>query len=131
MTYERFCKVVLGLQKEDRVIKQAYDIGVDMINFVDPYHTIITELITEIYGEEGEGWFSWFCHESEFGQRDWSKGDSYRQNEDGTSTLIHKDGEVRFGAHDKDGNPICYSIESLWEYLEENFKKSRSEENND
>jgi hypothetical protein len=23
-----------------------------------------------------------------------------------------------YGAHDKDGNPICYSIESLWEFLE-------------
>lgn len=123
MKYDRFLKVVLGLQKEDRVIKQAYDIGVDMINFVDPYHKIINELITEVYGEEGYDWFSWFCYESEFGQKDWSKGDSYKQNPDGTSTLIHKDGEVRFGAYDDKGNPICYSVRSLWEYLEENYNK--------
>ena len=123
MKYDRFLKVVLGLQKEDRVIKQAYDIGVDMINFVDPYHKIINELITEVYGEEGYDWFSWFCFESEFGQKDWSKGDSYKQNPDGTSTLIHKDGEVRFGAYDDKGNPICYSVRSLWEYLEENYNK--------
>ena len=123
MKYDRFCRIVLGLQKEDRVIKQAYDIGVDMINFVDPYHKIINELITEVYGEEGYDWFSWFCFESEFGQKDWSKGDSYKQNPDGTSTLIHKDGEVRFGAYDDKGNPICYSVRSLWEYLEENYNK--------
>lgn len=118
MTYERFCKIVLGLQKEDRTIKNLYDNGVDLINFVDTYHSIINELIKEVYGEEGYEWFSWFCYESEFGQRDWSKGDTYRMKEDGTSELVHKDGEVRYGAYDKDGEPICYSIESLYEYLE-------------
>jgi hypothetical protein len=122
MTYERFCKIVLGLQKEDRTIKNLYDNGVDLIEFVDTYHSIINELIKEVYGEEGYDWFSWFCYESEFGQKDWSKGDTYRMKEDGTSELVHKDGEVRFGAYDKDGEPICYSIESLYHYLE-NLKK--------
>jgi hypothetical protein len=98
MKYDRFLKVVLGLQKEDRVIKQAYDIGVDMINFVDPYHKIINELITEVYGEEGYNWFSWFCWENDFGQ--------------GGLT-----------ANDEKDNPICYSVESLWECLEENYNK--------
>jgi hypothetical protein len=36
--------------------------------------------------------------------------------------IEHKKGEVRFGACDKEGNPICYSFESLYEYLEENHK---------
>ena len=33
---------------------------------------------------------------------------------------IHEKDELRFGAYDEKGNPICYSYESLWEYLEEN-----------
>ena len=53
MTYERFLKVILSLQKEDRTINALYTNGVDLINFVDPYHEIISELIKEIYGEEG------------------------------------------------------------------------------
>ena len=117
MTYERFCKIILRLQKEDRTIKNLYDNGVDLINFVHTYHSIINELIKEVYGEEGYEWFSWFCYESEFGQRDWSKGDTYKMKEDGTSELVHKNGEVRFGAYEN-GEPICYSIESLYEYLE-------------
>ncbi len=69
MTYERFLKVILSLQKEDRTIKALYDNGVDLINFVDPYHEIINELIKEVYGEEGYYWFSWYCWENEFGQK--------------------------------------------------------------
>ena len=122
MTYDRFLKVALGLQKIERVTQTLYDNGMDIINFVDPYHTIINELIKEIYGEEGYDWFSWFCYENEFGQKDWSTAPSYKIKEDGTEELVHKEGEVRFGAYDEEGNPICYSFESLYEYLESNYK---------
>ena len=97
MTYERFLKVILSLQKEDRTINALYDNGVDLINFVDPYHEIISELIKEVYGEEGYDWFSWYCWENEFGQ----KG---------------------LEAWDSDKNPICYSHKSLWKYLEKKYK---------
>lgn len=119
MTYERFLKVLLSLQKEDRTIKTLYDNGVDLINFVDPYHKIINELIKEIYGEDGYEWFSWYCYENEFGQKNWSSVPTYKKKEDGTSELVfEKEG---FGACDEEGNPICYSHESLWEYLEKNY----------
>lgn len=81
------------LQKEHGVIKEAYELGVDMINFVDPYHEIISELIREIYGEGGYDWWSWYCFENDFGNRG-------------------------LEAHDSDGQPICYDTKSLWEYLE-------------
>jgi hypothetical protein len=93
MTYERFLKITLQLQKEDRVLDTIYQSGVDLINFVDPYHDIIGELIKEIYGDIGYDRWSWFCYENEFGQ--------------GGLT-----------SYDKDGNIICHSLESLWEYLE-------------
>ena len=108
MKYERFLKIILSLQKQDKTIKTLYDNGVDLIDFVDPYHVIITELIKELYGEEGYDWFSWYCYESEFGQKDWSEN-----------------GEVKHGACDAKGNPICYSHESLWEYLEKEYKNKQ------
>lgn len=101
MTYERFLKVLLSLQKEDRVIKEAYKLGVDLINFIDPYHEIINELIKEIYGEGGYDWFSWYCWENDFGQ-----------------------GGLE--AWDSDRNLICQSHESLWEYLESKKKENES-----
>lgn len=98
MTYENFLKVTLTLQKEDRVIKEISSNGVDLINFLDPYHKVISTLIKEVYGEEGYKWWSWFCYENDFGQ-----------------------GNLE--AWDENKNPICYGFESLWEYLEKLNKK--------
>ena len=95
MEYSRFLKVTLALQKENRVVNSLYNNGLDIINFLDPYHMIISELIKEIYGDEGHDWWFWFCYENDFGQ-----------------------GGLE--AKDKNGNLICYSHESLWEFLEKN-----------
>jgi hypothetical protein len=97
MTYKRFLKVVLRLQKQKRVVAGLYELNVDLINFTDDYHAIITELIKEIYGNKGYDWFSWYCDENDFGQ----------------GTLQ---------AWDKDKKPIAYSLESLWELLEMDYK---------
>lgn len=103
MTYERFLKITLGLQKQDRVASSAYDLKVDLLDFVDPYHAIITELIKEVYGEEGCEWWAWFCYENDFGTRG-------------------------LEACDENKKPICYSHESLWEYLEANHGKKNTTE---
>jgi hypothetical protein len=93
MTYERFLKITLQLQKVDRVLDAICESGIDLYLFVDPYHDTISELIKEIYGDTGYDWWSWFCYENDFGQGG-------------------------LPAYDKDGNLICHSLESLWEYLE-------------
>lgn len=93
MTYENFLKVILQLQKQDRIIDNLYKNKVDLVEFVDPYHGIVQTLMKEIYGEEGVDWFNWYCYENNFG----TKG---------------------LEAWDADKNPICYSHETLWEYLE-------------
>lgn len=93
MTYERFLKVTKSLKKQDETVSTLYKKKVDLLDFVDPYHSVITELIKEVYGEEGYDWWSWFCYESDYG----SKG---------------------IGAWDENGNPICYDYKSTWEYLE-------------
>jgi hypothetical protein len=100
MKYESFLKLTLGLQKQERVVNELYKKKIDIIDFVDPYHGFITLLLTEIYGEEGYDWFSWFCYENEFGQ----KG---------------------LEAWDENKNRICYSHESLWQYLETNYRQPK------
>ena len=96
MTYENFLKVILQQQKCDRIITEAYKLKIDLIEFGDPYHDIINTLIKEIYGKKGYDWYSWFCCEAEYGQKN------------------------KHAAWDDDGTPICYSFETLWEYLEKN-----------
>jgi hypothetical protein len=102
MEYGEFLKVILGLQQESRVVSDLYDRKVDLIEFVDSYHTIISTLLKSIYGEKGLDWLQWFCYENDFGQK----------------PCTGEDGEPTHCATDENGNPICYSFESLWEFLE-------------
>jgi hypothetical protein len=113
MTYERFLKINLTLQKQERLLSKLYKQKVDLLDLVDPYQEVIGELIKEVYGEEGWDWWSWFCYEADYGQKDFSK---YPVFEGGK--VVKEAGEPRWGAHDEKGNPICYSWESLYEYLE-------------
>ena len=122
MTYANFLKVILHQQKLDIQVDKAYELKIDLIDFVDGYHQIISTLIKEIYGEDGYEWYSWFCYESDYGTRDWSTKPSYRTDKDDQVILEYEAGELRYGATDGNGNPICYSFESLWEYLEQNCK---------
>lgn len=93
MTYENFLKVTLSLQKESLVTKELYKLNVNLIEFVDPYHQIISILIEEVYGKQALEMFDWFCWENDFGQ----KG---------------------LKAFNDCGEMICFSHESLWAYLE-------------
>ena len=102
MEYGEFLKVILGLQQESRVVSDLYDRKVDLIEFVDSYHTIISILLKSIYGEKGLDWFQWFCYENDFGQK----------------PCTGEDREPTHCATDENGEPICYSFESLWEFLE-------------
>ena len=94
MTYETFLKITLELQKQERIVDDLYKSKIDLLEFIDPYHGLIHLLIKEIYGEEGVDWFSWFCYENDYGQG-------------------------KLEAWDENKNRICYSHESLWEFLEE------------
>lgn len=121
MEYSTFSQIVLRLKAHDEKIQKLYKMGVDLIDFNDELQIIINLLIVEVYGQDGADWFSWFCYESEYGEKDWSKHDSYKMV-DGVMTKINEAGEKRYGATDENGNPICHSIQSTWEYLEENYR---------
>ena len=97
MKLEEFTQVIDTLQKESDTIGDPYQKKVDLIEFVDPYHGVISILLKEIYGEEGHDWFSWFCYENDFGK-----------------------GSLE--AWDENGDPFCQDAKSLWEYLEEKRK---------
>lgn len=128
MEYSTFAEIILRLKNQQSISDAAYKLKIDLIDFNDDLNRIIDILIKEIYGEDGYDWFSWFCYESDFGEKDWSLLPCYKMV-DGKMVKIHDVGEIRAGASDEHGNPICYSIESTWQYLEENHtmeKKTKS-----
>lgn len=121
MKYENFLKVIMTQRKLEQQVHKAYVLKIDLMDFVDEYHIITKTLLTEIYGEEGYDWYSWFCWESDYGEKDWSKT-ALRLNEDGSFTKKEPTEEIEYGATDENGNPICYSFQSLWEYLESTYR---------
>ena len=89
---EVFEKIVLGLKEQSESIDKAYKAGIDLIDFTDPYESVISMLIGSIYGQEGKDTFDWWRCEKNFGERT-----------DLTMT-------------DKDGNELCRTIEELHQY---------------
>jgi hypothetical protein len=126
MEFERFEKIILSLKKHHEDISDANRIKIDLIDFCDPLHVIISELIKAIYGDEGYDWFSWFCYENDYGEKDWSLGNRpiHFQKTDGT--WGEKYPADRYGAHGENGEPICDTIKSTWEYLETNYNKLKN-----
>ncbi len=115
MTYENFLKLTLGLQRESLRLEKLHELEVDLVNFVDPYQEIINNLLYEIWTPEGVDWLNWFMWESDFGTKDFSKTPSYKKID---GELVKVEGD-RWGAHDENGKPICYSHESTWEFLKQ------------
>jgi hypothetical protein len=98
MRKETFIKLTSFLDYQDKRIDQLYDLGIDLIDFADPYHQAIGILLKEVYGEEGHDWWNWFFYEN-------------------------SGGKGNLEAFDKEGNKICYDLNSLYEYLEKNCRK--------
>lgn len=127
MTYETFSKILESYRKYDTNTLKYYSLGIDLgkgeYEILTQVETIFQESIKSHYGEQGWDWVSWFVYESDWGEKDWSKSPTYKKNQDGSYEQIKKsEEEEKYGAFDENGNPICYSYESLWEYLE-NIKK--------
>ena len=120
MKYESFLKVIMTQRKMEQQVHKAYELKIDLLDFVDEYSVITNTLLTEIYGEEGYDMYSWFCWENDYGEKDWSKSPILVRQSDGNYSTVEYDHTVH-GARDENGNPICYSIQSLWEYLESNY----------
>jgi hypothetical protein len=112
----------MGFKKISEDCSELHDIGLDVMDgkykITATAEKIISGVFIGEYGEEGWEWVSWFIFESDYGTKDWSSASCY----DSEGNMLYKKGEVRYGATDEKGNPICYSYESTWEYLEENHR---------
>lgn len=98
MTYETFEKLIKQLEIFRERSSKLYDLGVNLLDFEEPYHELCTLLLIDIFGELGYDWISWYLFE--------------RQSHSG---------EV-LQAWDENDKEICYDIPSLWEEVK-NYKK--------
>jgi hypothetical protein len=94
MKFEIFELIVFLLKKHSDKTSILYSQGIDLTEFDSELDTVISHLIGSIYGIEGKDWFEWWCYDKEWGER--------------------KD----ITACDENKNPICESLEDLWNYIE-------------
>jgi hypothetical protein len=112
MTYKNFLTILLGYKKILEDISKLYDIGFDFyegkFRLIETVEKIVDASFESFYNEKGIDWINWFIYENEFGEKDWNK--------------YNKTDELIYGAKDENGEPICYSFESLYNYIEKYHK---------
>lgn len=109
MTLEQFTEFLETFKKIQSSCHFLYEeVGIDLFESKHELlawsSKMVDITIEALYGKEGLEWVDWFIYESGYGE--------------GSPITGRK-----MEAHDKDGTPICFSIESLYEYLESNHKK--------
>jgi hypothetical protein len=124
MTYSTFINLMLTYKKISDSLSELYNIGFDLYEgkykIADDLSKMFKASFESHYTTDGIEWIEWFIYENEWGQKDWSK---YMSANLKTGELIERNYEnpsIGYGARDENGNPICYSYESLWEYIENN-----------
>ena len=97
MKYKNFKNVIESLEKVTDRSHKLYQLGVNLIDYDDMYHNIITNLLNSIFDKDGKDWIDWYLYER-----------------------IGFTDKVNL-ATDKDGNEICYDIPSLWKVVKNNL----------
>jgi hypothetical protein len=124
MKLEHFEDILKEYRQGHKMISELYDIGFNLLDgkypLDEPLYNIFMMSLETHYTNDGIEWVSWFIFENEWGETDRSKLPVYRKNESGVMELdLNYNGHA---ANDENGNPICYDIKSLWEYIEEHHK---------
>lgn len=112
MEYKNFLTLMMNFKKILENTSELHDIGFDLYEgkykLVENIEQIFITSISCFYNEKGIDWINWYIYENDFGNKDWNK---YNETD-----------KIEYGATDENGNPICYSFESLYNYIEENHK---------
>ena len=124
MKLEHFEKIINEYRKGNDMVSELHSIGFDLLEgkykLSDSlYHLFISSLESH-YTDDGINWVTWFIYENDWGEKEWNKVPLYKRNSDGVSELVMD--EDRHAATDENGDPICYDIKSLWEYIEKEHK---------
>ena len=104
MTFESFKQIFDSMVKSSAKIDKTYDIGIDLLEFVEDYNNAIHFLWSQVLTTDGLDWVNWFMYEKNYIQ-------------DGI-------GNPKMQAYSKTDNgeevEICKDLEGLYEYLIEN-----------
>ena len=94
MNLKTFTTLIEGIQAQSNKTHELYKHGVDLLSFNDDYYRdVVNPLMLEAFGKDGADWIDWYIYE--------------------------KDGKEDMKAWDREGNEICYDVESLYKVITE------------
>jgi hypothetical protein len=121
MEYGEFLSILLPYKKFQEETSELNSIGFDFFEgkyqLSDSVYKLFQNTIKTLFTEEGVDWIEWFIYENDWGMKDWSQIPNMVDGK-----LIEKEPSDIYGARDEKGNLICYSFESLWEYVKKYLK---------
>lgn len=129
MTYEEFLGILMPYKKLNDEFSELYQMGFDFLEgkylLEESISRIVDTALSSHYTVEGVDWINWFMFENEYGQRDWSKLPVYDAK---TGKIIEDADPMKaYGAKDENGNPICYSFETTYEFVKQYLKNKPNE----
>jgi hypothetical protein len=102
MTLQQFETLLSNYKTFNENLHELYYLGFDFYEGKFKLSEIVEKLLTtsieSIYGKDGMEWVDWFVVETNYGR------------------------DENITAKDAEGNQICYDIESLYNYLQKNYK---------
>lgn len=99
MTKKVFEELIFTLQSLSYNSHKAYELGINLLDFAEPYYKAINLLFKSCFNQEQIDWIDWYLYERDMISSDNSK--AWKTNKDGT------------------GEEICHTIDSLWETVQE------------
>jgi len=96
MTKELFEEIILNIQVMSEKNRQMYKLGIDLMEYIEPYEKINDLLFKSHFNDEQIGWIDWYLYER--------------------PSMI-KNGKPNQAWNTVDGQKleICHTIDSLWE----------------
>jgi hypothetical protein len=128
MTYEEFLNVMMSYKSLSEDFSELYKMGFDFFEgkyqLESKVERMLNATLSSHFTDEGIDWITWFIYENDWGEKDWSSIPTFDKE---TGKIIDKDPVNRYGAHDENDNPICYSFESTYEYVKQYLKHKTNE----
>ena len=128
MKYEEFLGVLMSYKSLSEDFSELYGMGFDFFEGKYRLETkvegMLNATLSSHYTDEGIDWITWFIYENNWGTKDWYSIPTFDKE---TGKIIEKDPVKSYGAHDENGNPICFSFESTYEYVKQYLKYKKDE----
>ena len=104
MTFQDFERMIVQMHKSDLNTTKLYELGVDIAETNSPLLMVIEKLLYAYFGAKGADWITWYCYENEYGT-----------------------GNLK--AWDENDQPICHTLQSLYEVIMEARDKQFAQTN--